>query len=560
MKLSKKICFGVLAVPFLIPFLSSCKEGGGVVDDTNTINIKMYIGGYGTDWMRALKVKFENTYKNEGYKVNLLNPSKSNTGSAIVNELASGYSKNKIDLYFTGSVLPQKVVSGDYGLLVQDLSDIVYSQKAISFDGTEEDKTIEEKLDSSIDEGWYKYDGKAYNFFYMKSVGGLVVNKDKLESFGLELPTTTNEFLNCIRTIHEKYENKETKIQPLTLIGTGTNGYPAVMMNSWFAQYSGVDAWNSFWSMNNEDGTYNKESGYKVFEDQGLHKAAELVYTVFDQQNMVKGAASNELDTAHDDIMYSNRGAVFMFDGDWMLNEVTVDYSDDDLKKLAFINVPVISALGTKLWGASYSDAVCESILSKAIKLADSNVSVSDAVTQIKNELGYDVSADSITEVYKARGIYNNRGVETGDCYMPIGIDANKKEIAAKFLRMFASDDFASVYREKAHAASPYSSGSSSTYEYQFLKGHSDIVNHQYATGIWPLAKGLRNTIAQLGSMFPIAGSQLHDYAFKSTLTEYTDGVIDSSKAGTYKSASEERLNTEYQNVTSNWSKWVENA
>ena len=558
MKHTKKIYLSVCLLPLLAP-LASC-SGGTVVNDENTINIKMYLGGYGTEWMNSLIEKFEETYKAEGYKVNLLKPSTSNTGSAIINELASGYNKNKIDLYFTRSVLPQKVVDGDYGLLVQDLTDLVYSQKAISFDGSEESKTIADKLDPSFDEEWYKYNGKAYNFLYVKSVGGLVVNKEKLESFGLELPVTTNELLNCIHTIHEKYANGETKIQPFTLIGSGTNGYPAVMMNSWFTQYSGVEGWNAFWSMTNSDGSYNKDNGYKVFEDDGLHKAAELVYTVFDQQNIVKGAASNDLDTAHADIMNKGRGAVFMFDGDWMLNEASVDSTTDELKKLTFINVPVISDLGTKLWGSTYSDEVCETILSKVVKLSDDNKSSSEIVSTVKTDLNYDITESSVIEVAKARGVYNNRGVETGNCYMPVGISEKNKEIASKFLRMFASDDFANVYSSVAHAASPYSSGTSTAYEYEFQKGHSNIVNHQYATGIWPLAKGLRNKIAALGSMFPIAGSQIHDYAFKSTLSEYTDGVIDSSKAGTYRTASEARLTTEYENVKTNWSKWMENA
>lgn len=542
---SKMKKFYLLAsLPVFAMSLASCGGGNNNNDKQKTINVKLYLGGYGSEWLNSLINQFETTYKEEGYKVKLLRPSTSNLGNAIINELSSGYKKNQIDIYFTASIKPQQVVAGDYGLLVEDISESVYNQYPIKYDGTLETKTISAKLDPSFEDEYYKYDGRAYNFLYQKSVGALAVNKKKLDSFGLELPLTTNDFINCIDTIREA----DSKIQPMTFVGNGTNGYPTVMMNSWFTQYSGIDAWNNFWTMNNPDGTYNKETGYEVFNDVGLHYAAELVYQVFDFNNFVKGASGNDLSGTHADMMANNKGAVFMFDGDWMLNECSVDYSEDQLKELAFINVPVISDLGVKLWGDTYSNEVCELILKTIIKMNDQHKALSemeDAVT----ELGYSISRESIKTVCEARGIFNNRGVETANCYIPKGISEEKKDIACKFLRMFASDDFAKTYLETAKCVSPYSSDTSeTTYEYDFNKGHSAIVNHGYAKGIWPNAKGLRKNIAQLGTMFPVVGTQLHNYAFKANVAD-----------GKYSQASEAQLASEYAIITSNWSNWVKN-
>lgn len=538
--------FSLLAtLPFFAMSLAACNGGGNNSGSKEkTINIKLYLGGYGSEWLNKLITQFETTYADEGYKVNLLRPSTSNLGGTIINELSSGYKKNQIDLYFTASIKPQQVVDGDYGLLVEDITESVYNQNPIKYDGTLESKTVAEKLDPSFEDEYYKYDGKAYNFLYQKSVGALAVNKKKLQSFGLELPLTTNDFINCIDTIRED----GGKIKPMTFVGSGVNGYPTVMMNSWFSQYSGIEAWNNFWSMNNPDGTYNKETGYKVFEDEGLHKAAALVYQVFDFNNFVKGASGNDLSAAHTDMMANNKGAVFMFDGDWMLNECSIDYSEEQLNDLAFINVPVISDLGVKLWGETYSTDQCEQILKNVIKLTDSHKTVGE-IKQDISALGFEISEESIQEVCEARGIFNNRGVETANCYMPTGLSETKKDIASKFLRMFASDDFAKTYLETAKCVSPYSSNvTETTYKFEFNKGHSDIVNHDNAKAIWPNAKGLRKNIAALGNMFPVSGTQLHAYAFKANVAD-----------GKYKEASEAELANEYSVVTASWSNWVKN-
>lgn len=539
--------------------VSGCGKNARKIEE-NAINVKLLLGGYGKKWMENLISKFEEVYKDEGYKINLVNPNKQIDGNAVYNELLSGYNKKKIDVYFTGSLKPTRCVDNG-NILVEDITESVYNQKAIGFDGKEEDKTVLEKLDSSFGKEWYQYEGKAYGFFYMKSIGALVVNREKLASFGFnELPVTSNQFLNQIHYITSQNLKGQTKIKPLvsTTASGGTTGYATVMMNSWFTQYSGLDAWNTFWSMNNSDGTYNTATGYNVFNDPGLEKAGELLFNAYDYSNFVTGSKSYSISDAHNSLMAKDTGGVFVFDGDWALNETAADFpSNDDLRKLSFINVPIISALGTKLWGTLITDEnVCDQVLARVAVLSDEGKEVSEIKATINSEFGYELSDESILEVCKARGVYNNRGVETGNAYLAKGISDKHKEIASKFFRMIASDDFSKMYFSTSRCFSPYSKVIEEGAELlPFNNGHSQIATHKYASVIWPMTTGLRAKIGgTLDRMYPLV-QYFHQYALDNPDTAYdANGDLIPAEVAKYKTKSDAKRQENFDDVYSKWS------
>ncbi len=544
MKKIISILMACLLVATSVVMLVACTPQNNVVKDGKTINIKLYKGGYGTEWLEKLIEKFEAAYASEGYKVNLLKPSTDNHGSTIVKELASGINNVGVDLYFTGDFPVRDVVNGDYGLLVEDLTDIVYNQKAIGFDGKEEDKTVAEKLTDGYDEYWYQVDGKKYNFFYEKAVGGMVVNTKKLNSFGLTIPKTTNELIACINTIYNKaVEDDNMSLRPITFIGAGNNGYPGAFVNALYAQYQGIDGWNSFWSMNDSNGEYRLTDGYEVYHDQGILEMMKVIYNVYDYQYATNGSANQGLAGAHAQMMKSsvNSGAVFMCDGDWMYNEVSTDY--DNLSDIMFINFPVISALGTKLWGSKYDETKCDKILSAVVSMSDEGKTPAEIVSAVKADasLSADITEEEALTVCKARGIYNNRGTQTGGAY--ITKDSPVKDIAALFLRMFASEDNSALYRELSNGLSPYDASGNIESDSAYLKGVSTIVSHPYATGIWPYATGLRSMIGQT-EILPQYGGTLVINIFQ-------------QRASDYNSAAEARWNNEYEFAKSKWADWT---
>ncbi|MBQ4053070.1 MAG: hypothetical protein IJD33_01890, partial [Clostridia bacterium] len=55
--------------------LASCTKKDGVIVDGKTVNIRMTKAGNGVEWAYILAEKFEKVYAEEGYKVNILEPS-----------------------------------------------------------------------------------------------------------------------------------------------------------------------------------------------------------------------------------------------------------------------------------------------------------------------------------------------------------------------------------------------------------------------------------------------------------------------------------------------------
>lgn len=478
--------------------VAACGGGSGArgtVDDAKTINVRLFKGGYGVDWAYELADNFEKAYAEEGYKVNILTPSSDMRSSVVVTELMQGYAKTNVDLYITGNVSPETVgADGDYGVLVEDVEELVYNQKAIGYDGVEEEKTVLEKMHPEyIPAMSDDYDGTLYYVPYVTTAAGFVVNTKKLATYGLELPKTTNELLDCFRKIylgHNGIENsEESGVFPITYVPGSSNGYTTCWTGAMVAQYD-YEQFVELMSMQTvaEDGTVTpmSEDGYKVFNYKGIEEMLTVAFEAFDVNISSYGTTTQTLDQAQAAIMRDG-GAVFMANGDWMLNEVKLNYKKN-LNDIEFINFPVISALGTKLFGAgtSYnlSDEKCEEILSYAIGLVDEGKTAAEIVTAVQTNKGVTITQDEAEKILFARGLYWSRGEEHG-CYITKG--STKKEIAALFLRMMASEDCAQSMAELANATSAYTHTVQTDAEYKFVQQASYITANENA---YPIIDG----------------------------------------------------------------------
>ena len=138
--------------------LAACGAGEEQVDE-KTIVVKTRRAGFGTDWLYELKGKFESAYAQEGYKVVIRTPDNAIKGDTLVKELALGYDSTKVDLYISTDAGPDTVGAlGNYGVLVENIEESVYNQPAISYSGTEEAKTVREKINGETIS--YMTDGK----------------------------------------------------------------------------------------------------------------------------------------------------------------------------------------------------------------------------------------------------------------------------------------------------------------------------------------------------------------------------------------------------------------
>ena len=553
--------------------LAACGAGEEQVNE-KTIVVKTRRAGFGTDWLYELKGKFEAAYAQEGYKVVIRTPDNAIKGDTLVKELALGYDSTKVDLYISTDAGPDTVGAlGNYGVLVENIEESVYNQPAISYSGTEEAKTVREKINGETIS--YMTDGKGelYGYSWAQTSAGLVVNTRKLAAYGLDLPRTTNEMFDCFDKIYCGYNGVENSIEsgtyPITYV-SGGSGYGVVFLYALMAQYD-IEEYNKFWTFMTTDETgasvkLSDQACQELYDDPMLLEMMKVAYRTFDLNISAPGSAAQGVDQAQAKVMGDVDGAVFMFNGDWMLNEVKLNY-EENLGDIDFINFPVISAVGTKVFGKdtvyNFDDAKCEELLSYIVGLVDENKSIDEIIAAVKAEKNVDIAEADAKEVARARGVTYARGPEHV-AYITKG--SPKKDIASLFLRMMSSDDFGETFSRVANGSSPYCAKVNTTSPYKFVRNASKIPANQYFSLVsrFGSLKGYRGQIGTGGNLLGLFTTEDHipDYiTAESTASMYTElGTRNGSTASVYTVAAEKFLTEEKANVIKNWQEYLSSA
>ena len=497
---------------------SACLGRNNIKVDETTIVVKVRDAGFGTDWLYELKGKFEAAYAEEGYKVQIRTPDNAIKGSTLLQELALGYNSTKVDLYISTDANPDSVGAlGNYGILVENIEESVYNQTAISYDGTEEAQTVRQKIRPEAISYMTDSKGELYGYSWAQTSAGLVVNTRKLEKYGLEVPKTTNEMFDCFDKIYCGYNGIENSIEsgtyPITYV-SGGSGYGVVFLYALMAQYD-MDDYNKFWTFMTTDETgasvkLPDEECQELFDDPMLLEMMKVAYRTFDWVIAAPGSAAQGVAQAQAKIMGSVDDAVFMLNGDWMLNEVKLNYANK-LNDIDFVNFPVVSAVGKKVFGAgtayNFDDAKCEELLSYIIGLVDENKDIDEIIAAVKAEKNVDIAEEDAKEVARARGVTYSRGMEH---VAYITKNTPKKDIASLFLRMMSSDDFGETFSRTANGTSPYCAKENTTSPYKFVRNASKIPANQYFS-----------LVSQFGSVQgyrgQIGGSLLRLFTTKST-------------------------------------------
>ncbi|MBR2384248.1 MAG: carbohydrate ABC transporter substrate-binding protein [Clostridia bacterium] len=531
----KKIISMILATTVslgCLVFSASCKPQSNVVKEPKTVNIKLYKAGFDEVFARELQDKFNAVFAEEGYKMNISSAEHGNSGVKMVEEMYMGYEDQGIDLYITGAIMPNQVSPvGEFGELCIDLREIVFNQPAINYDGT----FTADKISDRLSEDFVPYlcadNGKMYGFTWAQTSAGMVVNTKKLASYGFtELPRTTDEMFEMFDAIYNGANgiagSETTKTYPLTYTLVDAATYQNGAFLTWYAQY-GVENYNNFlrFQTDNGDGTWtNIENAYTMFDDPALVDVFTASYQIMDEKYAAAGSTTHKLNQAQALIMKeanSQNNAVFMLNGDWFLNEVKAEYSNQ-LHDIEFMNVPVISALGIKLFGEGtaygLSDETCDSILSAICKMVDENKTIAEIKAQIKADFDVELADADIQAVASARGTCFSRGIEH---LAFIHKDSPKKDIAALVLRMMASKDFADTFMRTANGSSPYSNTTEPS-PYKFINQAQALVTNRYFRAINSRVQGLRFSVMATDAYIPhisdtaLAGELLHK---PSTLT-----------------------------------------
>ena len=216
----KSIISVLMAGVMTIGLLAGCGEqndqgnSGNGDKSSKTAYVRYYSAGYGSAWLEALAEKFNEIYADEGYKFKLdIQPG--TNFSAANEELKLGAERNDVDMYFTNRVgvanvleFSENVMHGK-GPLLEPLEDI-FNAPAIGADKQEEDKTIAERMFAGAENSMYlnspgsEWDGQMFCLPYNVGCNGIIMNPTVLEKYNLEIPKTTDELLNVVKTIQEK--------------------------------------------------------------------------------------------------------------------------------------------------------------------------------------------------------------------------------------------------------------------------------------------------------------------------------------------------------------------
>ena len=515
--MKRKILVRALAVTFACATLLSgaaCgKKPEEISKDPTVLNVKIRKAGYGTTYIEELAKQFEKTFEAEGYKVNVLAPREDLTSSNVMRDI---WSDSGVDVYFSDGFSAQDLNEGEYGKTGSDITESVWNQKPIKFDGTEEELTIAEKL-SRFDLSRAVYNEKIYGIPYACSFGVLAVNKKVLDSYELEIPQTTNEMFECAEVIMS--DANDTGIFPFTFALTGNN-YTNSTLAPWIAQAGGVEEFNSFMSFQDLQGNDMGKDSYKVFEYDSLEKALEVTYHFFDPAMAAYGSGTQEVDAAQGQIMKGT--AVFYSVGDWFFNE---EYTRNSKYRndVVAVNAPLISTLGTELFTKYGFDAEkCDDVLSFIGKLATDGKLAEEIKPLVDAEFSASISIEDVTMVCQRRGITrNNMGAG-----LIISEKSPKKDLAAKFLRFCASTEAGSLFSEQARTSSPYSLDVPMTLDYPWIKSINKIAANPYFCQIQTENRGYKKALG-LNTFLPNMGEVYAVDIYETGATKYDIGTLE---------------------------------
>ncbi len=421
---------------------------------SNTCKIKAVKAGYEVDWLTAIAEKFNTTYADEGYKVEI---TLTDTTIDMMNEIKIPKT-NDTDLYFEYNSVnklvdaSRSILGSKGGALLEDLTDL-YNSKAVGLDKQEQGEKIIDRYDSSVLNSC-KYTGVLpgydgiYSMYYQGGSGGVYVNKKVLTDKGYTFDDllTTASMLKVVAETAPANPLDTTAFFPVAWGGT-VPGYWNQIAQVLFAQYEGRDAYHDFWNFIPKQGT-QIENGYEVYQDRGMYESLRVVEALSNRDYTVPGTSSFTHTAAQARVF--NGTSLLMVNGDWIYKEMEKDYGDK-LGDVIAIKTPVISALGVKLnlCGATHAEgdtcASCEEKLKAIVK----NVDLGKDKTAIASENG--VSAEVAQTIIDARNYYLREIQEAFALSIPSYADA--KDVAKLFIRFMFSDEMNDVYREHTYVS-----------------------------------------------------------------------------------------------------------
>ncbi len=502
---SKKLLAMMLAVVSCFTF-TACGDpdgdgGGGDHDPAKTVNVLVTRNSYGDGYLKDVAIAFNELYEEEGYYVNVERPREGFGTATALAEMRLPASQTGLDLVLPGSVFLQDVLNEEYGVCVEEITD-VWNATTINFDGTEGDVIADVYKNKSrlFDISTVDATGMhVYGFPLISSVRGIVVNRRVLEhytgiDFDTEYPRTTDEFIELTQDLYT--ECMDEGVFPIAYGGSDTSTF----------------AWQTYQvaerQILGEEDHFELKNGYKTYQlnnntlpanveeriEKSYYRQPVIEWTVFFWDQMLAAPGSDMIshDVAYGNLAMGN--AVFACNGEYFYNEIQHDYKEY-LEDLEMMRDPMHSFVGLKynLCGAGHDvltntkayDAHCEDcdeILSAFCYIWDGyakELTAFIANETKKNDIIAEVAQETGTTLTSAQydALADARGYTYGlfsPMYLMKDCGTQTIEIAKLFLRMLASEDAANV-RTQYGMLHPYYSNEIDPETPTFIKNCMDI-------------------------------------------------------------------------------------
>lgn len=321
---------------------------GGNPDAADTLDIYLLVHGYGQEWMKSAINKFATqTWVREKYPNFSVNYDFDSIDATASQKLSAGASINKYDVIF-GVNLQAYETKG----MIADLTDSVFLSDVPGEEGTKvidkvPQRFLERIKNASADP---RNDGNDSYFVvpYVNGFWSMLYNATILEQLQLEVPLTTDQFLETAAQIKTKtYAWAGGAGNTNVINNCASDNYWRGSYDFWWSQYEGVEGVANFYE--GYDPLEDMYESSAVLNQAGRLKALEVVEDILSNYSHKDSQSGNYKE--HQTAFLMGDG-IFHYNGDYfaseMLTEINTLKQQNIQYDIKYMKMPVISAIREK--------------------------------------------------------------------------------------------------------------------------------------------------------------------------------------------------------------------
>lgn len=374
-------------------------------ETTGSLNIRLWLGGYGRQFVDNVAAGFMKRYPNVTVKVD---PTVER--QAIYAE-ASGGINTKYDIYMLDANM-----SNSQDVLV-DLSD-VYKAKNVG-----ESATVSEKINDTYENIYKGKKNTMYGLPNYTGSYGIVYNTEIIDTYVDDFPVTTEAWKALCSEIKADYGNNK-----YSLILSGNKGvnYWHPVADTFVAQYLGNQAYANMQVGRNAQGALDPSVSHDISQLYAAQAIEDLLW--YENGYVDPSSVGYQFLQAQDKFM-ADGFAAMMVNGSWMMteSETVLDYVNFDF---AMAKIPVISDI--------IKHPNCATIENDE-ELVALITAIDKGQTALEGT-GYAVDQKAFDHVKAARS-YTYASGEGSGSYIPKQISTDRIALAKKFLTYMYSQE-----------------------------------------------------------------------------------------------------------------------